>query len=150
MYPAGKRLSPVEAKQSLQHAPRGTNGKPLCWDNSCWSGCSKGQGNCSHSHDPIKGLGNLHWTVVAQLLRRGGLRSGPKVAPDTVDGRIAQLRSQAKGEEAAKASPKAKAKSGGKGAANKYAKAGYNPPDEFQEVHFTEQEDELRRATLGA
>ena len=73
-YPAGKRLAPVDAKASLQHARKNFSGHPLCWDNSCWAGCSKGAA-CPHEHDPIPGLTKLHWTVVAQVLRRGGLKN---------------------------------------------------------------------------
>eukprot|EP00974_Lingulodinium_polyedra_P126867 11199922-Lingulodinium_polyedra.AAC.1 len=46
----------------------------------------------------MKGVRGLRWAVVAQLLRPGGLRSGPKVGPKSVDGRIAQLRAQARAE----------------------------------------------------
>jgi len=101
-YPAGKRLAAWEATRSVQHAPTNAKGKPLCWDNSCWIGCRRSAAECSHSHETIKGLKNLDWTVVAQILKRGGLRSGPKVEPTSVDGRIAQLRAQAKAEGQAK------------------------------------------------
>lgn len=40
----------------------------------------------------------LHWTVLAQLIRRGGLKNGPLIHPNQVDGRVARLRSQAKAE----------------------------------------------------
>eukprot|EP00969_Alexandrium_andersonii_P004685 202459-Alexandrium_andersonii.AAC.1 len=63
------------------------NGKTICWDSCTWAGCSKSAQDCARSHEPIKGLRGLRWTVVAQLLRRGGLRSGPKVDPASVDGR---------------------------------------------------------------
>eukprot|EP00971_Amphidinium_carterae_P345152 6485941-Amphidinium_carterae.1 len=44
----------------------------------------------------------LHWCVQAQVIRRGGLRQGKKVPVGDIDGRVAQLRTAAKAEEAAK------------------------------------------------
>ena len=97
-YPAGKQLSVTESGRSIKHAPRDKSGKVICWDASCWSGCPKTAATCAHSHEVIKGMGGLDWTVQAQLIRRGGLKSGAKVDPASVDGRIAQLRTQAKTE----------------------------------------------------
>ena len=70
---------------------------------------------CEHAHDVIKGLDGLHWTVVCQLLRRGGLKNGPKVDPKAVDGRVAQLREQAKAEK-------------------DKAKSGWAPPEDYAEI----------------
>ena len=78
----------------------------------------------------IKGLKDLHWTVVAQLLRRGGLKSGPKVDPASVDGRIAQLRAQAKAEDASK-------------------RAGNGAPDEYTRLQCTALEEGLHEALRG-
>ena len=119
-YPAGKRLATWEIKRSAQHAPQDAKGKLLCWDNSCWVGCKRSAQDCAHSHEVIKGLKNLDWTVVAQILKRGGLKSGPKVEPSAIDGRVQQLREQAKNEEA-----------------SKKEKAGWAPPEEYAQLQLT-------------
>eukprot|EP00971_Amphidinium_carterae_P351827 6492298-Amphidinium_carterae.1 len=102
-FPAGKPLGPQEQKLAAEHAPKDREGRSLCWNNMCWSGCSKTSETCAKSHHPYHGaLDSLHWCVQAQLIRRGGLRQGKKVAIGDIDGRVAQLRSTAKAEEAAK------------------------------------------------
>ena len=107
---------------------------PLCWDNSTWLGCQRPSGTCNHSHELVSGLNGLHWTVVAQILRRGGLRNGPKVEPSTVDGRVAQLCTQAKAEADSK---------------KEVGRAGQLAPAEFAEVQYTEMESELGEAVKG-
>eukprot|EP00969_Alexandrium_andersonii_P014825 647836-Alexandrium_andersonii.AAC.1 len=62
-------------------------------------GCKLGAEQRSHSHEPPKNLRNLHWAVQAQLLRRGGVRTAPPAPPNSIDGRAAQLRAQAKAEQ---------------------------------------------------
>eukprot|EP00971_Amphidinium_carterae_P046469 915271-Amphidinium_carterae.1 len=75
----------------------------MCWAAMTHQGCPQTAQTCPRSHALYKGkLADLHWTVQAQLLRRGGLKSGKRVNPQDVDGRIQQLRSAAKAEEAAK------------------------------------------------
>ena len=80
-------------------------------------GCFKGP-KCQHAHEPLPGLAKLDYTVAMQVIRRGGLKGSPKIDPKEVDGRVAQLRSQASAEKAEKiqpsrkAKPKAKAKAG--------------------------------------
>ena len=85
-------------------------------------------------------MAKLDPTVQVQVLRRGGLRSGPKIDPKSVDGRVAQLRSQVKADKDEKrqdgptpkegaapkdgAAPKAKPK--GK------AKVGWAVPEDYQ------------------
>ena len=70
---------------------------------------------------------------MAQLLRRGGLRNGTKVDPASVDGRIAQLRTQAKAE-----------------TDGKREKAGWEPLSEHAEQHFTGLGANLREALQGS
>ena len=41
----------------------------------------------------------MHWTVVAQILPRGGLESGPKIDPTAVGRRLQQQRAQAEAED---------------------------------------------------
>ena len=68
----------------------------------------------------------LDYSVAMQVIRRGGLKNGPKVNPKDVDGRIAQLRAQHKAEVTDKtAEGKAKAKAKAKG------KAGWLVPDDY-------------------
>ena len=148
-YPAGKRLSPAEVKRSIQHAPQcPKTKKPICWDAACHIGCHRS--NCPNAHEPLPKLSKLDYTVAMQVLRRGGLRSGPKVNPQEVDGRVAQLRAQAKEEQAskiepgttaqgkAKAHPKAKAKD----------KAGWAVPEDYQGP-VTQLEHELGNLAEG-
>ena len=63
------------------------------------------------------------------------MRSGARIAPAEADGRIAQLRAQAKAAKAANMEPT--------------AKTGEAPPEEYTEVQLTEMEDGLREITLG-
>lgn len=135
-YPAGKRLRPREAAESVKHGPRTKEGKPICWDGATHMGCSRGK-ECNHAHQPITTTKGLHWTVLAQLIRRGGLKSGPMIQPGQVDGRIAQLRAQAKAEH----DEKVKDGSG--------QKQGWLPPEEYEGVQYTQLEDELRELTRG-
>eukprot|EP00913_Durusdinium_trenchii_P011460 g10760.t2 len=129
-YPAGKRLRPREAADSVKHGPRTKEGKPICWDGATHMGCSRGK-ECNHAHQPIT------TTKGAQLIRRGGLKSGPLIQPAQVDGRIAQLRAQAKAEH------DEKVKDGGA------QKQGWLPPEEYEGVQYTQLEDELRELTRG-
>ena len=134
-YPAGKRLRPKEAADSVKHGPRTKEGKPICWDAASHMGCARK--DCAHDHAPISSTKGLHWTVIAQLIRRGGIRSGPIIQPGQVDGRIAQLRAQAKAENDEKVEDGMR------------QKQGWLPPDEYDGVQYTQLEDELRELTRG-
>ena len=124
-YPAGKRLLQSEASRSVEHAPKDSkSGKPICWDAATHMGCSRGS-KCQHAHEPLPGLGKLDYTVAMQVIRRGGLKGGPKIDPKEVDGRVAQLRAQAAAEKAEKMQPTPKAK--GRGKPKSKAKAGHEP-----------------------
>ena len=37
-YPAGKKLRRKESEQSVNHAPRAKDGRPICWDAACHRG----------------------------------------------------------------------------------------------------------------
>ena len=126
-------MRPKEASDSVKHAPKTKEGKPICWDAACHIGCNRP--SCAHAHSPITGIKGLHWTVLAQFLRRGGLRSGPIVPPQQVDGRISQLRAQARQEQSEKV------EDGGK--------QGWLPPEEYDAVEYTALEDDLRELTRG-
>lgn len=144
-YPAGKRLAPHEAKLSMEHAPRDSAGLHTYWDNSCFSGCARGRDKCPRTHDLLRGTSELHWTVPAQVIRRGGLRSGTCISPETVDGCIAQLRAEAKAEADSNVSPKKKASLSGTD-----GRAGLHVPDEHDHLHRTALQEDLRLAVLGA
>ena len=78
-----------------------------------------------------------------QVLRRGGLKNGPKVNPKDVDGRIAQLRAQHTADQDEKtAEGKAKAK------AKEKTKAGWLVPEEYAGP-VTQLEEELGDLALG-
>ena len=148
-YPAGKRLSPAEVKRSIQHAPQcPKTKKPICWDAACHIGCHRS--NCPNAHEPLPKLSKLDYTVAMQVLRRGGLRNGPKANPQEVDGRVAQLRTQAKEEQASKIEPGATAQ--GKAKAHPKAKAkdkaGWAVPEDYQGP-VTQLEHELGNLAEG-
>ena len=103
-YPAGKRLPPKAAAESVTHAPiDGDSKKAFCWGAITHCGCQRSADECDHSHRPFKGsLAQQHWTVQAQLIRQGGLKNERAIPPGEVDGRIKQLRDAARAEAAAK------------------------------------------------
>ena len=138
-YPAGKRLRAKEASESVKHAPKTKEGKPICWDAACHSGCQRNA--CSHAHVPVNATKGLHWTVLAQFIRRGGLKNGPLIQAGQVDGRVAQLRAQAKQEQAEKI------QDGGK--QGWLPPEGYEVPDEYGDTQYTALEEDLRELTRG-
>lgn len=154
-YPAGKRLPQTEASRSVEHAPRDIKtGKPICWDAAAHMGCSKG-GKCPHAHEPLPGLAKLDYTVAMQVIRRGGLKGSPKIDPKEVDGRVAQLRQQAKAEhdekKQAKGKPKPKAKTKAGKEAEPEARAGdtqWEVPEDYA-VPLTALEADLQEAVEG-
>ena len=157
-YPAGKRLPQQEASRSVEHAPRDAKmNRPICWDAATHMGCAKGA-KCPHAHEPLPGLAKLDYTVAMQVIRRGGLKGGPKIDPKEVDGRVAQLRQQAKQEhDEKKQPPKAKAKPKPKGKAkagkdeDKEARAGesqWEVPEDYA-VPLTRMEEDLNEAVQG-
>ncbi|CAE8594060.1 unnamed protein product, partial [Polarella glacialis] len=130
------------SRTSLERAPKcEKSGMPICWDAATWVGRQKGQA-CQHAHEPLPGLAKMHYTVVMQLIRRGGLRSGHKIDPASVDGRITQLREQASAENRKKKAPKKAAPK---------TKAGWAPPAEYAEYAgpLTEMEGQLQQAVQG-
>lgn len=92
-YPLGRRLRSVEFDASKKHCPRDSkSGKTLCWNFNTNAGCSTASENCPFGlHRRIK-PGGLHWTVSAQIARRGGFK-GAKLLNDTeIDGFVTSLR----------------------------------------------------------
>jgi len=90
-YPAGTPFSQAEVGLSRQHAPLDARGKMKCWGASSHKGCRMTASQCSRSHEAIRPK-RSHWTVQAQLLRRGGVRTGPIIPPGQVDGKVDALR----------------------------------------------------------
>ena len=94
-YPAGQRLTAAESALSVKYAPIDPkSGKPICWDFGTHTGCARGA-SCPHAHQPLPSQDSMHWTVLSQVLRRGGTKNGRPVEPSSIDGRIQQLRDQA-------------------------------------------------------
>ena len=92
-YPLGKRLRMAEFEASKQHCPRGNkSGKPLCWNFNSNSGCATKGGECAFGlHRRMKGNG-LHWTIQAQISRRGGFIGTKVLTAPEIDGFILSLR----------------------------------------------------------
>jgi len=116
VYPAGKLLTPAEVKEANEHKPVDAQGRPLCWAALSHMGCARPAAECGRSHAPLRGkLADLHWTVQAQLVRRGGLRTAKLIPPEEIDGRIAQLRAGAKAADEAAKSEGGGRRGGGEG-----------------------------------
>ena len=175
-YPAGKVLSQAEVGLSRQHAPLDAQGKMKCWDASSHMGCKMTASQCSRSHEILRTKG-IHWTVQAQLLRRGGVRTGPVVPPNQVDAKVAALRQAANresashrqpqkaGEDSSKAGPESVAKPSSSApstqagatpeqtssnAAHVGASAPtWSPPAEYLSFDCTPMEETLRQWLLG-
>ena len=103
-YPAGRRLPPKEAAESVAHAPLDDSTERMyCWGAITHCGCQHSAEECEHTHGPFKGtLARQHWTVQAQLIRCGGLKGESPIVPSEVDGRVKQLREAARTEAALK------------------------------------------------
>ena len=90
-------------------------------------------------------MSKLHYTVAMQVIRRGGLKNGPKINPKDVDGRVAQLRSQHSAEVAEKA---AEGKAKAKAKAKEKGKAGWLVPEDYAGP-VTALEHDLGELALG-
>jgi hypothetical protein len=80
-------------------------------------------------------LGDLHWTVQAQILRRGGLKSGAAVPVKDVDDRINALRAAAKASDAA--------------AGDRRGGSSWSPPAELGDLDLTAAEHDLAELVKG-
>eukprot|EP00972_Heterocapsa_arctica_P110654 16291361-Heterocapsa_arctica.AAC.2 len=70
----GKPLTRRELGVARTNCPTNKAGVMKCWEHSCHLECSMKASECTRSHELIGNLPPLHWTVQAQLLRRGGLK----------------------------------------------------------------------------
>eukprot|EP00971_Amphidinium_carterae_P043437 854826-Amphidinium_carterae.2 len=170
LYPAGRALLPEEVAKSRELAPTDTKGKVKCWDVCSHKGCSRSAAECFRSHaEPIKHTDSLHWTVQAQLFRRGGLKHQTRIEPQDVDAKIQVLREAHRQEEGAKKAEgiergraqDQRKRAGGEqalGASIPEERAGetvgleppvWNPPEEYQNAEWTHAEDDLRQWCVG-
>ena len=95
----------TDMRVAVKRSPVDKQGKRLCWGYSTHRGCPFKAGECNQSHTQITTLRGLDWRVAASLIRHGGLKTGKPITPSEVNGRIKQLREQAKVEEDAKHQP---------------------------------------------
>ena len=93
--PSGKALARPEQTRAAQKAPIDKDGETICRDASCHVNCKLGD-ECPRSHTAISSYKGLDWTVIASLYRRGGLISASPNPPAQINGRVEQLRAQAK------------------------------------------------------
>eukprot|EP00971_Amphidinium_carterae_P012893 254107-Amphidinium_carterae.1 len=109
----------------------------------------------------------MHWTVQAQILRRGGLKHQPRVEPQDVDSKVQALRDAHKSDEKTKrAEGMERAKSTGlraggewssshsireehAGEVSEAAAATWVVPQEYLDAEWTSAEDDLRRWCQG-
>ena len=134
-------LAHLEVQAANEHKPLDAEGQPLCWGWMTHMGCIKEAKECGRSHNPMRGkFGDLHWTVQAQLLRRGGLKTTPAVPVKDIDDRIGSLRAAAKAADAA-------AKAEGGKANGRRGGSAWAPPAEFGTVELTAAEKDLAEST---
>lgn len=75
----GPNLTGREAARALDHRPKDKKGaKYLCWDNLSHRGRNKPTA-CPHSHAAGVKWEGMDWAAQLQILRRGGLKSGPSL-----------------------------------------------------------------------
>ena len=139
------RLPQAVMRASSKAAPKSTaTGKLICWDHSCHMGCKLTADTCPRSHETIKGYAGSCLELQCQFLRRGGLKTGQRVTPDKVPGRIEQLLAQIEAEKAAKMASPTVARG-----ASWTTGAGWNPPQAFTDLQLTEAEAPLGDALAG-
>ena len=91
-YPAGDRLSRSGRNLAINHTPTSKGGTMyVCWDFNAHGGCRRGV-SFPNVHSYLRPSG-LHYTVLAELYRRGGHKSNKScVEPQNVNGRVQELR----------------------------------------------------------
>ena len=88
----GPNLTGKEAARALDHRPKDKKGaKYLCWDNLSHRGCNK-PNTCPHSHANGLKWEGMDWAVQLQILRRGGLKSGPTLTEGQVTEQMEAIR----------------------------------------------------------
>eukprot|EP00971_Amphidinium_carterae_P153660 3046823-Amphidinium_carterae.1 len=167
MYPAGKPLTAEEVAMSREVAPTDSKGRIKCWDVASHKGCTRTAAECFRSHlEPIRQADSMHWTVQAQIIRRGGLKHQQRVEPHEVDQKIQALRDAHQSDEKAKRNEglerakgsNLKKKTGGEWSSVREEHAGesqetrrvqWAAPEEYTEAEWTQAEDDLRQWCQG-
>lgn len=144
----GPLLTNKEAARALDHRPKEKKGaKYVCWDHLR---CSR-SASCPHSHATAPKWEHLDWAVQLQMLRRGGLRSQPRLSENQVAEQIESIRKTqlAKTQEMVNEGKKVK-KVGETPPVETDSKVGEYVPtqpsqdlplEEFTSIHPTDQED---------
>ena len=107
-WAAVQRGESIGEQQQIDMTPAPANAKDRmqCWGACTWMGCRRSATQCPRDHlEPIKNLSSGHTSVQMQLIKRGGLRSNPKIEAKDIDGRIAQLRSATQQDKRVRRSP---------------------------------------------
>ena len=100
----GRPLSRAENGRALDHRPKSPGGRFICWDSAAHQGCAREA--CPHSHKQIGKPQMLDRMVQMQMVRRGGLKTGPKVkSAEEAEKKIEALRQAHQKEEASKRTP---------------------------------------------
>ena len=88
--PSGRRLRANEQVAARKNAPCSkSTGNPICWGYNAHDGCHNAE--CKHVHEKMKQTG-VHWGVLMQLARRGGMSGLPIILPGKVDGYVQAIR----------------------------------------------------------
>ena len=157
----GPPLTNKEAARALDHRPKERKGaRYLCWDHMCHRGCAK-PSSCPHAHLTAPKWESLDWAVQLQMIRRGRLRSKPRLTEQQACEQMDSIRkAQAmKTQEAINDGKKIK-KVGEtpSGDQSTEAKVGQikeekledgSPPEEFTSIYPTEQESEMMDLLQG-
>ena len=95
IYPSGKPLRLEERDLSRKFRPKSTStGDYLCWDFSSHAGCNEKGSFCSKGKHEMMSTKGLHYSILMQLARRGGLKASRRIEPEKIDGYIQALRGQ--------------------------------------------------------
>ena len=153
----GTVLTSKEAARALDHRPKDKKGiRYLCWDYLTHRGCNR-PSTCPHSHAAAPKWETIDWSVQLQLLRRGGLKGSPSLTEAQVSEQMEAIRQAqvTKNKEMMNEGKKTKkvgeqqpgeAKVGQLGdqeATPQSARGHSLPPEEFTEVHPTDQESAM-------
>ena len=106
IYPSGKPLRLEERDLSRKFLPKSTTtGDYLCWDFISHAGCVEKGIMCSKGKHELMSTKGLHYSILMQMARRGGLRSSRRIEHEKIDRYIQALRDSASEEEKAKKVP---------------------------------------------
>lgn len=93
LYQAGPNLSAIARKLGFPHNPLGKKGNVLFYNVIAHAGCGKGD-RCLFPHARRIRHEGLHWTAQYDIAMRGGLSTGKRIDPGSVEGYFKSLRSQ--------------------------------------------------------